>query len=34
MGSREKISNLELGELGKSRPVFIPEFIDVLHGST
>lgn len=34
VGSREKISTTEVGENVKTRPLFIPEFCDILIGST
>jgi hypothetical protein len=34
VGSREKISLVQPGEILKTRPLFIPETTDILHGST
>lgn len=34
IGSREKISKVEPGEAVDARPLWIPEMIDLLHGST
>jgi hypothetical protein len=34
VGSREKISIIEPDEILKTRPLFIPEITDILHGST
>jgi hypothetical protein len=34
IGSREKIQKLDYGDLAKTRPLFIPEFCDLLVGST
>lgn len=34
IGSREKIQKLDIGTFSKTRPLFIPESCDLLHGST